>query len=613
MEERICLSCGEVFLPRRKDQRYCGKIKLATCTVCGKEFERKCAAPVKMTCSRKCNIEYIKIQQEASSQKETKMCKFCGKEFRPKSSRSEYCNGPHYSKCVVCGKEFHVLDVQSYVPQTCSDECRWILSKAHVDNEKMVDTLKKTMMDKYGVENAMDLQSSKDKIVATNREKYGADYYTQTDEYRQKVKQTNLEKYGVDHHLKSQEVRNKINQTVSERYGVNNVSKSDDIRGRIKDRIFETYRVKNIGQRNIRHLDDWNLFISSPEQFIVDKFNSSTTISDICDYFGVTVCAVYNNIDVKSLRIKSLISFNYSKMESEVVNFIKSLNSQVSIIQNDRTQISPYELDIYIPELSLAIECNPTETHNSSECDPWGGVPKAPSYHKMKSEMCREKGIFLFHIFGHEWTNNREVLQSMLRNLLRKNEKKIYSRKCEVKEVANLDAVQFLNDNHRQGYATSSTRLGLYYEDQLVSLMTFGKMRNTIGTGKESLSDCVELIRFCNLKNTSVVGGASKLFKYYVENYSPTRIRSFSDIAHTQGTLYPQLGFEVVRESDPGYVWVDSTTDMAYNRVRAQKHNLKNLLNDSSIDLSKSEKAIMEEHGFVKVYDCGALLWEWTC
>ena len=148
-------------------------------------------------------------------------------------------------------------------------------------------------------------------------------------------------------------------------------------------------------------------------------------------------------------------------------------------------------------------------------------------------------------------------------------------------------------------------------EDNLVSIMTFGKMRKTIGTGKDDLNDCWELVRFCNKLNTSVIGGASKLFSYFVKYYQPDRIRSLSDRAHTKGTLYSKLGFNKVTRSDPNYVWVNVETDKAYHKANAQKQNIRKFLHDDSIDLSKTEREIMIEHGFVQVYDSGTVTWEW--
>ena len=198
----------------------------------------------------------------------------------------------------------------------------------------------------------------------------------------------------------------------------------------------------------------------------------------------------------------------------------------------------------------------------------------------------------------------------MIANVLGHSIDKIYARNTEVKAVDGATAFKFLEQNHRQGGVNSKIRLGLYYNNKLVSLMTFNLMRNTIGRNTNT-TDCWELVRFCNILNTNVVGGASKLFKYFCKQYTPNRIRSFSDIAHTRGNLYKTLGFNKIHQSDPGYVWVDSYTDLAYHRVNAQKHNIKKFLQDDNIDLSQTERDIMVAHGYLQVYDSGTILWEW--
>ena len=107
------------------------------------------------------------------------------------------------------------------------------------------------------------------------------------------------------------------------------------------------------------------------------------------------------------------------------------------------------------------------------------------------------------------------------------------------------------------------------------------------------------------------MGGADKLFKHFVSKYSPTRIRSFSDRAHTKGTLYSKLGFTPIKRSTEGYMWVNLKDDTFYHRTSCQKFKLKQLLKDESIDLSNTEKQIMESHGFVQVFDSGTITWEW--
>lgn len=200
----------------------------------------------------------------------------------------------------------------------------------------------------------------------------------------------------------------------------------------------------------------------------------------------------------------------------------------------------------------------------------------------------------------------------MISNVLGCNKAKIFARKCKVVEVSSSDSRTFLVTNHRQGEASASIKLGLAYNDELVSLMTFGKLRGTIGTDKTDTSNCWELVRFCSKLNTNVVGGASKLFKYFVDNCHPNEIRSFSDRAHTKGNLYSKLGFHELRRSDPGYVWVELATDNPVNRVTVQKSNIKSFLHDDSIDLNMSESDIMIQHGFVKVFDSGTITWQWN-
>ena len=185
---------------------------------------------------------------------------------------------------------------------------------------------------------------------------------------------------------------------------------------------------------------------------------------------------------------------------------------------------------------------------------------------------------------------------------------KLFARKLNLMEVNSKDASIFLEENHRQGKAGSRIRLGLYNNDELVSLMTFGKMRHTVGRQNEAEW---ELIRFCNKLSTSVVGGASKLFRYFISTYRPQSILSFSDRAHTKGNLYRILGFHNIRTGDPSYVWVNTDDDKAYHRMNAQKRNIQKFLHDYDIDMSKSEKQIMEEHNFCQVFDSGTATWVW--
>ena len=566
-----------------------------------------------------------------------RICIICGSEFTPKSNTQKTCKKLIEATCVICGKkiQYHCGD---YVKSTCSRGCA-------------KEYQKQLCLEKYGVDNVAKLQSAKDKAKITCKERYGTEYYTQTDEYRKRVKATSLQKYGTEHPLQAEEVIAKRMDTVREKYNVDNVFQSEEIKQRSQDTLLEKYGVANISQseeiqdiirqhnvekygvahpmmlpeykdkaiqtnivkygrkaytqQHIKDIQAWYSFIENPKEFINTHYDSLPRAAELAEDLGVDLSTVdmYLNISNSKdcvIRAKSL-------MEQEVYEWIKQ-HTDTTVVQNEKQIIAPYELDLYLPELKLAIECNPTVTHNSSFVDPWGGAAKSHNYHKMKTDLCEKQGIFLFHIFGYEWTHKKPVIKSMLCNLLQANKHIIYARKCEIYPNA-YEVRTFLDRNHRQGYANSSISISLVYQGKQVSMMTFGRMRHTIGQTDDN--DAYELVRFCNEKNTTVVGGASKLFKYFIDTYKPSHIISFSDRAHTRGNLYQTLGFTETRRSDANYVWVDVASDRAYHRINAQKMNLKKFLKDDSIDLSLSEKQIMEDHKFAQVFDSGTITWEW--
>lgn len=353
-------------------------------------------------------------------------------------------------------------------------------------------------------------------------------------------------------------------------------------------------------------IDEWKVFRGDPEKWLVS--NNQLTLSELERRLGVN--RFYISSIANELNLCNYIKHQVSSMEHEVSKFFLELDPDIEIIRHYRKLDDRSEIDIYLPEYNLGVECNPTYTHNSSLGDCWGGEPKSIHYHQRKSDLCESQGIQLFHIFGYEWKHKKEIIKSMLANKLGKNVDRVFARKCSVVELSTHECKQFLDDNHRQGDCSASIRLGLKYQNKLVSVMTFGKGRHTLS--KNDLSqNGYELIRFCNKLNTSVVGGASKLFKYFINTYSPDEIISYSDRAHTSGNLYSMLEFREVRRSDPGYVWVDIKTDRAYNRINSQKQNISRFLNDDSIDLSKTESQIMIEHGYVRVYDSGTITWLW--
>jgi hypothetical protein len=167
--------------------------------------------------------------------------------------------------------------------------------------------------------------------------------------------------------------------------------------------------------------------------------------------------------------------------------------------------------------------------------DYWHSEKYKPSeYHLNKTLECEKIGYKLIHIFEYEWLNKQDIIKNKLNFYLNSYKECIYARKCMVKEISVSDKNKFLNKYHIQGEDKSKIKLGLFYQDELVAVMTFGKPR--FNKNYE-----YELIRYATSKH--VIGGAGKLLKYFERNYKPKSIITYADRRFSQGNMYSKLGF----------------------------------------------------------------------
>ena len=567
----VCMICNQEFYSKR-NAVICDKCRTRTCSVCGKQFKIDPSELNKTTCSRECKKEETKLIKEGKLVGKLHKCKYCGKEFYSNHNRREYCYDDHYATCQVCGKSFKILHLDS-IPATCSEECK----------------------QKY--------------TISTVKQKYGVDYVFQNKQFKEQAKKSSLIKYGVDNPAKSDKIKDKVKQSFMRNYGVIHPRQLKAVVDKQKRTLEERYGTPYPRMTDPSKYAVYQNFQSDPAMFIDKNFRQNPTIQQIMDLCGVNYTTVIHIIH--SAKCEDLVKWSTYSLEEEVKTFIQSV-SNTAILMHDRSLISPYEVDIYLPEFKLAIECNPTVTHNSSIEDPWGGPPKDKCYHQMKSKRCQEHRVQLIHIFGYEWKYKQDIIKSILRNKLKCNESIYYARKLILDDnVQYVESAQFLNENHRQGNCVGgNVRLGLRdSRGELLALMTFGKVRNSISKSSDSCEGDVELLRFCTKLNTSVVGGCSKLFKYYVRNFPFHSIISYSDFARTSGSIYSKLGFEFEHLSTPGYMWVHISNDTYLTRVACQKQNISDTFDDCDIDLSMTESQIMTSLNYVRIYDSGACKW----
>lgn len=509
-----------------------------------------------------------------------------------------------YPKCPVCGKPTNFINLKNGYREFCSTKC--MNSCKDIQERK-----KQTSLKNWGTESPMKSNKVQEKLKNSVREKYGVDNPFQMDDFNEKRKKTCLKKYGVEHHLQNPEIMNKQISTNIKKYGAECISQRDDYKKIIKQtnenkyggtgnksnillsKYLDTVRRNNIN--NYEYLigytldGDWICKCPHPEcNKCQEKFYIT---NDLIQYSRIK-----SNVETctKLYPVKS----PSSNMELIITNLLDEYN--IEYIRNDRTILSGKEIDIYIPSHKLAIECNGVYWHSYKYKD--------KNYHINKYNQCKSNGIMLVQIW-EDWLKNKpEIVKSILLNKLGLLDSTIYARKCIIKEVGSQESNIFLDNNHIQGRSSASIKLGLYYNDELVSLMTFSSPR--INMGAKQHKQQWELVRFCSKLNTRVVGGASKLFNYFIKTYNPISMVSFSMNDISNGNLYDKLGF--IKECENiSYWYIEPHTYKRYHRTSFSKQMIiKKGWKDSKEGWTEHE--VMDEKGYYRIYDAGQTKWVWN-
>lgn len=298
---------------------------------------------------------------------------------------------------------------------------------------------------------------------------------------------------------------------------------------------------------------------------------------------------------IKRIKDKKGVFFynGISKEELELRKFITD-NYNGKIYSNDKIVLSGLELDIYLPELSLAIELNGDRFHSD--------LYKPKKYHLKKTEECNNLGIHLVHIWLTDWCKKKDIIKSILLNKLKITPNKIGARNTDIKYISNDEYQNFLKENHLQGPAISKVRLGLFNDNKLVQILGLSANRNILNNS--NIKNEWELIRMCSLKNTSIIGGANKLLKKFILDYHPSKITSYADRDWSDGKVYEKLGFLFKKFTPIGYFYVKSK--IKYNRIQFQKHKLIK----EGADPTKTEYEIMTENGYYRIWNTGNFIYE---
>ena len=368
------------------------------------------------------------------------------------------------------------------------------------------------------------------------------------------LKETCQKRFGGDSPFSSSEVQKKKDQTILNRYQVSNISKLPEVLDKIKDTKITKYGGHGF---------------DSPE--INAKYQKT-----LWDHYKVEYgCLTPNCINASH--------GNNSKPNKYFADKLTALNIpyQTEFILD--TKRYDFKID------NILIEIDPSATHNIN-WSPFGNQKTKvdKNYHLEKTLIAEKYGYSCIHIF--DWDEMDKILFRLT------NKEFIGARKCVIKNVSDLEAKEYLTKYHLQGYIKANIQIGLYYNNELVSLMTFGKPRY-------NKKYEFELLRYCFSKN--IIGGAEKLFKYFINTYAPKSIISYCDKSKFKGDVYTKLGFTLLRKN--------ITPSKHWYHLNSKRHITDNLLRQRGYDQlfntnygkGTNNEELMRNSGFVEIYDCG--------
>lgn len=246
---------------------------------------------------------------------------------------------------------------------------------------------------------------------------------------RAKAKDAMREKYGVEYTLQSVELRSKVEQSTLKNRGFTNPFKD-------KNWQYEHHKPGNeswshearITRANNRLLNpdkfkpaNWSVetfyILGNKDNFTkwLDTLNpNDRTYNYIANLLNVSYDVIRKKYSDWNLHESYPLRKYRSTPEIEITHNIESYYSGV-VILNTRRIIHPYELDLYLPEINLAIEFNGNYYHNKLDT----------TREDFKTKLCEDKNIQLLHIWEDDWNKDKQMILIQIKQLI--------SQKLEVK------------------------------------------------------------------------------------------------------------------------------------------------------------------------------------
>lgn len=285
--------------------------------------------------------------------------------------------------------------------------------------------------------------------------------------------------------------------------------------------------------------------------------------------------------------------------EIEIFEFlVNELNIPAENIQKNKrfSFLGNKELDIFIPELNYAIEYHGLSWHSEKPIFEEKNLQEIRTIHELKYLRCKENNITLVQIFEDEWRNKKDIIKSMLAHRLKRSTTTIYARKCEIRHISIPEQRRFFVKNHIAGSIHAIYTIGLYYKNELVTVLSlrkpYTKKPNTL-----------EIARFASALNYTIVGGFQKLLKK-AEKLTALQgchlLLSYSDCRFGTGQVYEKAGFMHVGKTKPNYFY--EKNGVRENRFKHRKNNDPEVI----AQYGNTEREQQNNQGWYAIYDAGS-------
>jgi hypothetical protein len=376
------------------------------------------------------------------------------------------------------------------------------------------------------------------KMKKSIQEKYGVDNISKLADVVEKRKQTCLKKFGVDNPIKCELIREKMAEHSLKKYGVQHPISSLLIKEKIKKSCLKKYGVDHIPNKNVKKIIDSN-------QTMLEWYN---TLSNPNISYQTVRRFFKNNNSVSLRELNELIStYNVNKTSLE------TLGEQVFSVQHFNKRILKSNMQ-YRPDFKLSetIFVNVDGLY-------WHGEHKKPkSYHFEMRKKYEENNLRLFQFYENEVKNKSEIIKSIVNDSLGRTSIIFIKNDYIIKIITQDLATQFLCDNCLSG-PVNSKHIGLLNNSKLVAILSYKQNKNTF-----------VIQRFCQINNTKIVGGGEALVQYLetmLTNKAVNTIQVWVDLRYENGSMFESIGFIPIKEVTK-YKWADNIE--TYNTPNAK-------------------------------------------